>query len=172
MKRGADVNAKGLDGKTCLYVAAENKQLHIVEFILTIPGLRVDMKRINGRTALYIASINGHIDIVKHLVEKGGKHMNIDTTEEEGMTSLLGACFVGKINVVRYLISKGADLMAKTNDGTNCLILAAGMENFRKDKPFAQQGRCGNASAVTELLSLEQVIKSSLQMYGYLHISL
>ena len=95
--------------------------------------------------------------------------MNIDTKEEEGMTSLLGACFVGKIDVVRYLISKGADLMAKTNDGTNCLILAAGMENFRKDKPFAQQGRCGNASAVTELLSLEQVIKSSLQMYGYLH---
>ena len=156
MSKGENVNAATTSGASCLYVAAENEKLDIVDHVLKLKSLDINQKRMNGRTPLFIAAINGHISVVKQLVENGS-NIDLEVKENEGMTPLLGSCFVGRVEIVKYLVDKGADLFATTNDGTNCLILAAGMENLRKYEAFPQKGSCGNASAIKELLSFEKV---------------
>ena len=157
LSKNADVNATTSDGATCLYKAAENGRLDIVKHIISSYHIDVNMKRTNGRTPLYVAAINGNLDVVKELIENG-ININLEAEDEEGITPLLESCFFGQVEVINYLVSKGANLTARTKDGSNCLILAAGMENYRKYSAFPKQGKCGNASAFKEILSLNQVI--------------
>ena len=156
LSKNANINATTSDGATCLYKASEYGRLDVVQHIIRYYQVDVNFKRTNGRTSLYIASINGNLDVVKELVENG-KGIDLEAKDEEGITPLLESCFFGKVEVIRYLVEKGANLTARTKDGSNCLILAAGMENYRRYSDFPKQGKCGNASAFKEILNLNKV---------------
>ena len=160
MEQGADINEMTVDGTTCFYKAAEYGKLDVVKYIMNNHKIDINLKKISGRTPLYTAATNDNIEVVKELVENG-TNINIDAEDNEGMTPLLGSCFFARVEVIKYLVSKGANLKAKTNDGTNCLILASGMECRRLYSPLTwplTTGDCGNATAFRELLEINKVL--------------
>ena len=132
-------------------MASNFGRLDLVKYLLR--NLSVDVNKQNNikRTPLFIAAINGHIDVVKELIQHSTSS-TLETREEDGMTPLLGSCHSGEIDVVRFLFEKGANLIAKTNDGTNCLILAAGMEML---KPY---GKGGTGDKIRDLLNINEVM--------------
>ena len=163
MEKGADINETTIDGATCFYKAAKNGKLNVLKHIMNAYNVDINVKTLNGRTPLYVAAINGKIEVVKELLENG-TNTNIEIKEEEGMTPLLGSCFVAQVEVIKYLVSKGANLTATTTDGTNCLILASGMECLRKysantvEHNIITTGDCGNSTAFRALLEINKVL--------------
>ena len=131
-------------------MASKFGRLDLVRYLLRNHSVDVNKQNNVRRTALFIAAINGHIDVVKELTNHSTRS-ELEAREEDGMTPLLGSCHSGEIDVVRFLFDKGANLMAKTNDGTNCLILAAGMEML---KPY---GKGGTGDKIRDLLNINEV---------------
>ena len=68
IKKGADINSRGLNNKTALILAAANGQTEAVDFLLK-RGANIHDYDINNQTALTIAAENGHKDVVA-LLEK------------------------------------------------------------------------------------------------------
>ena len=91
VNRGADVNAKGGDGRTPLEMA----------ITCYVSGSRS-------------AVVFGDIAIVRFLISKS---VDIMRANSDGNTALHLACINHNINIVRLLISKGADRDAMNNDG-------------------------------------------------------
>ena len=164
LSKGADINATSTAGRNCLYAASEFGQLEIVKYILR--NHQIDINKQKNNSSLFIAAVYGHIDVVNELLNISFRNINrnidLEIREEtDGMTPLLGSCFVGKVDVIKILVDNGADLMATTTDGTNCLILAAGMVNAGKIDPH---GKGGNGHVIEELLRIQQV-----QLHRSLH---
>jgi ankyrin repeat protein len=80
---GADVNFKGEDGSTALYVASMRGRSEVVRFLVE-NGADVHCKK-NGNTALHFASMSGHAVVVRFLVENGA---DIDCKNTYGQTPL------------------------------------------------------------------------------------
>ena len=138
--------------------------LEIVEYILENHKVDVNQENTNKKTPLFIAAINGHIDVVERLINNS-TDINLEAREEkDGMTPLLGSCYFGNVEVVELLMKKGADLMAKTNDDTNCLILAAGMQN-----PGKRNGEGGNGGVIKKLFDLYEKVRPN-QVLVYVNI--
>ena len=157
MEQGADINETTVDGATCLHKASEKAKLDVLKYVMDKHQVDINVRTKIGRTPLWIAATNGHIEVVKELVENS-TNTNIELEEEEGMSPLLGSCFFAQVEVIRYLVGKGANVMAKTTDGTNCLILASGMECRRLYNWKVQTGKCGDATAFRELLEINEVL--------------
>ena len=66
LEKGADVNAKRIDGDTVLIWASKYGHTEIAAMLLAA-GADVNTKNHNGWTALHLASQNGHTEIVKLL---------------------------------------------------------------------------------------------------------
>ena len=140
-------------------MASNFGKLDVVKYLLR--SLSVDVNKQNNlkRTALFIAAINGHIDVVNELINHS-TNTDIEAREEDGMTPLLGSCHSGEMGIVKFLFDKGANLMAKTNDETNCLILAAGMLNPRKEmesEMLSPYGKGANGDKIRELMNINEV---------------
>ena len=124
LSKGANINTNA-NGSNCLHVASQKGRVEIVEYILQNYNMGVNKRNGENETSLFIASENGQLAVVEELIRHGS---DLEATGKYGMTPLLAACSSGRIDVIRVLLDSDADLMAETDDGTNCLILAAGME--------------------------------------------
>ncbi|KAK7958346.1 Ankyrin repeat domain-containing protein 17 [Apiospora saccharicola] len=113
----ANINAPALryHGRTALQVAAEARDLKIVQLLLAA-GADVNAKPAGtaGRTALTAAASVGDLEIVQLLLQpQHGADVNAPPSRHKGITALQAACCIGHEEIVKVLIEAGADVNAQ-----------------------------------------------------------
>lgn len=70
LKKGADIETKGIDGYTPLHLAVKYGRLEVAKFLIE-KRANVDNKGNGGHTPLHYAVLNGHLEVAKLLIERG-----------------------------------------------------------------------------------------------------
>ena len=126
-----DVNQADSVGSTPLSVAAENGELEIVKFLLTVPGIDVNKADNHKTTPLYYAAEHSELEIVRLLLTVPGIDVNKATTG--GETPLYAAADDtrrGDTNIVRLLLTvPGIDVNKATTGGETPLYAAASRDH-------------------------------------------
>jgi len=120
--RSIDVEARrGVNGATCLMIAANNGHLAICRLLLD-KGAQLEAKNINGCTPLHHAAAQGHVEIVRLLCDRGA---DVDARANREWRPLHSAAWKGHISVVKELIEeRSAEINARTDDGRTALRVA------------------------------------------------
>lgn len=118
LRRGMDVNTSDPQGNTLLMLAAREKNLDLVRFLL---DNRANASRRNryGDTALMLATLQGHEEIVTLLLERKVQ------PNQPGWNALHYAAFDNRARIAALLLSAGADVNALAPNGSTPLMLAA-----------------------------------------------
>lgn len=106
---GADIDSKGLEGRTALALAAESGFLSIFEFLLS-RGADVDAVDHDHATPLHLASRAGHTEIVRALLDK---RADVDHQDRFRHSTLAVAAAGGCVETVQCLL----DYEARPNMG-------------------------------------------------------
>ena len=150
LERGADVNAKFLDGFTPLEIAVLGGHTEIVKVLLE-RGADVNAESSKGATALLLASQEGHTEIVKVLLEKGA---DVNAKSPDGFTPLEMAKAQGHIMIVALLIEKKntresllQDIIKESVENTNSKpVIADDVGNHRAPPSINIEGAEGQVS--------------------------
>lgn len=118
--RGFDVNSRGPEGQTGLFLAAKAEAWRAFEALLAAPGIDLDATNEAGETAMMIAAIKGRADLVKRLLDLGAQ------VNKPGWTALHYAASGPDTESVRLLIERGAAIEATSPNRSTPLMLAAG----------------------------------------------
>jgi hypothetical protein len=111
---GADINGARLrDGRTPLYVAAQNGNLALLQCLVKELGADVNQAADDGYTPLHIAAQQGHLNVVRCLVKKCGADIN--EAKHNGVTPLMIAANCKHEDVVTFLIKYGANVKDSTD---------------------------------------------------------
>jgi ankyrin repeat protein len=106
---GADVNVVGGSGWTPLMHATDGGNKEIVEYLLTVPGIRINAQSEFGWTALMLAAWNDNKELVKLLIEKGADaNIKTEGNGEQGNTALTFARNRSHNEIVEFLVAHGA----------------------------------------------------------------
>ncbi|BCS29522.1 uncharacterized protein APUU_71092S [Aspergillus puulaauensis] len=97
---GADIDSRGLEGRTALAVAAESGFLSICKVLLS-HGADVEAVGYNHATPLHLASRAGHTEIVRALLEK---HADVDHQDRFRHSTLAVAAAGGCVETVQCLL--------------------------------------------------------------------
>ncbi|GEM_PF-594365 len=147
LEKGADVQAKDMNGATAsdhaatkghaeivqllkgesvpnnrIISAASNGNTDLVQILLTA-GANVNTKDTEGRTVLMLAVSHGHFFTAKVLLDRGA---DVNAKSNTGLTSLMYAAMNGDTSIVQALLAKKADVNAKNNKGETAIIYAKG----------------------------------------------
>ena len=130
IERGANLNQVDAYGRTPVYAAVDIRN----EDWSTLPNRKGE----DSLTALDILKLmtdrgaNLNTPLVKPLPGRSGMDSG-DTQLNEGATPLLRAARSGDATAMRLLLAKGADAKLTTKDGTNLLLVAAGVGHRDKN---------------------------------------
>jgi ankyrin repeat protein len=130
IERGANLNQIDAYGRTPVYAAVDIRN----EDWSTLPNRKGE----DSITALDVLKLltdrgaNLNTPLVKPLPGRSGMDSG-DTQLNEGATPLLRAARSGDAIAMRLLLSKGADAKLTTKDGTNVLLVAAGVGHRDKN---------------------------------------
>lgn len=149
LAKGANVNAKDVDGNTALNWAAIKGHVDIIRILLA-KGAEVNAKNNNGDTALMCAVLGGNTETIELLLSKGAE---VNSREyDSGMTALMLAAKNGRAEIAQVLLAKGAEVNAKSNDGRTALMYTA---------------QSGHAEIVEVLLAKAADVNAKEVNYGY-----
>jgi ankyrin repeat protein len=140
LDKGADVNARDMDGNTALDWAAGQGYVEIVKLLLD-RGADVNVKdKMLGFTPLMTATRSGHTEIAKLLLDRGAdvnvvsgavafSWTSFDGSRSEsgvrgGWTALMIAAQYGYVDIVKSLLERKADINLKDANGDTALKLA------------------------------------------------
>jgi hypothetical protein len=122
---GADLDARGYDGKTPLHSAAYSGNFEVVQILIEYDPAYINAGDKDGETPLFCAS-EGHNfkdgSVVRLLLEHGA---DINAPSQYGWTPLHVASYLGALEVVRLLLEHGADVEVKKNVPKTALQVAA-----------------------------------------------
>ena len=147
---GADINKQNSLGNTALYLAAENDNLVLVEFLVKEKGAQIDGDEPGdkpGVTPIMIAAIKGHTEIVRFLMQADASLKNRD---ENDHTILHLAAMNNRHEVLAVLADKNEELVAKL----------AKMPNNMENTALHLAAQAGHLETVRELL--KEVYKSDV----------
>ena len=138
LMKGADVDAKTVDGRTPLYSAASLPTGASVVRLLLEVGADADARTITGNTPLF-AAVTAGVENVRLLLDKGA---NPNATSQTGATPLMA---VRSSDVVALLVSRGADVTAQSKRGETALGDAAGRGDLVAVRLLLDKGADVNA---------------------------
>ncbi|HTY23893.1 MAG TPA: ankyrin repeat domain-containing protein, partial [Desulfomonilaceae bacterium] len=108
VEKGANVNAKGVNGRTPLMCATLEGHPKIVRLLIN-RGADINARDQNGETPLMQAADQCDLDMLHLLLDKGA---NVDLDDEDGETALIRVARADAPPDVRLLVEKGADIKA------------------------------------------------------------
>ena len=117
-----DVNIADDEGRTALYCSAQSGNDELFGFIAD-KGTNIFLKTKGGQNCLHIAAGRGHFNLCKTLIEK--MNFNVHMVDNKKWAALHYAAQNGSYKLMKYFIAKGTDVLLKTEDGLNCLHIAA-----------------------------------------------
>ena len=121
-KHKFDVHMADNKGWTTLHHSASSGLYELVTHFAAM-GNDIHSKDNSGKNCLHIAARNGHINLCKILINKHGFDVKMGCNE--GYTALHYSVVNGSYEQVTYFVGMGTDIHLKTNNGTNCLHIAA-----------------------------------------------
>lgn len=106
VKHGAKANIIGHGRNSALHQAVDCGNLDLVNYLLLVPGCRVNFRNSAGMTPLMTAvnRPNANFEIIKALVEAGGA---IKAVDANGENSVFLAARNMNFEILKYLIEKG-----------------------------------------------------------------
>jgi ankyrin repeat protein len=125
---GANINAKGSDGRTVLLLSLGNfayDNRRMIE-LLVAHGADVharELRRELGQTLLHAVAADGDVEALELLLSHGA---DIGARDHGGFTPLHRAAQKGRVDIAARLFAAGADAHAAATDGTTALDLASG----------------------------------------------
>ncbi len=118
-------NAKESRGKTPIMLAAANRQVDIVKYLLELAEIDLSLLDWEGRSALINATESGATSIVKELLKHKDKGLNINqATYKRFDTALIIAAASGYSDIVHLLLENGANPNLANRDGFTALHCA------------------------------------------------
>jgi len=130
LSRGADADAKALDGWRPLHMSAAGGHEGVVALLLGMGGADVDATEEEGWAPLHVAAENDQFDVAITLLRAGG---GVDVAREDGATPLHVAAGNGFADMVTLLLRKGAAMEAQTKDGWTALHMSYVLRARRLD---------------------------------------
>ena len=135
-KHNFDVHMADNQGHTALHHSVYYGSFELFRYFADI-GDDIYLKTHDGRNCLHIAAMYGHLNLCKMLIDK--HNFDINMTDDSGISSLHYSARYGCYKLFRYFTDMGADIYLKSNNGRNCLHIAAlyghlSLCNILKDK--------------------------------------
>ncbi|KAL1488388.1 hypothetical protein ABEB36_014862 [Hypothenemus hampei] len=130
IKSGSDIKLKGLDGMTCLHMAAKSGNLEACKIILRSNTYHCDFVNIQddgGWTSLVWACEHGHLDVVKFLISQGA---NINLRDVEYNVALHWAAFKGSSDIIELLLNLNSDINVLNVHGDSPLHISAREDHY------------------------------------------
>ena len=121
-KHKFDINMTDNDGFTALHYSAQIGSSEQITYFANM-GANTHLKTNDGTNCLHIAALNGHLNLCKVFIDKHKFHFN--TTDNHGWAALHYSAGSGNYELVTYLADMGTDIHLQTNEGINCLHIAA-----------------------------------------------
>ena len=133
--RGAQINARQVEGCTALYQATVlGGGLQVLRLLLE-NGADPNITSVVGQPPLSVAALRGDIAAMQALIAKGAK---VTVANGAGDTPLMGAATSGNPAAVRLLLEHGADATARSK---------------RNETALGNAATAGNEDSITRLLA-------------------
>ena len=110
------------DGYTPLHYCSINGSCELFHYLVEM-GSDTYLKLKDRSSCLHIAAVNENLSLCKKLIENYKFH--VDITNDDGWTPLQLCSKNGTCGFFHSLVEMGSDVFLKTNDGANCLHIAA-----------------------------------------------
>lgn len=136
IEKGADIEARNVDGINALVYAVSLNDEEMVKFLLEKGADANTVCEIENEhiymppTPLMNAVYNGNTNIINMLLENGA---DINYTTDE-MTPLIYAAYKGNTNIINTLLENGADINYTNYYGMTALMYAASYNQFEAVK--------------------------------------
>lgn len=109
LQNGAHHNLQRVsDNATALFIAAQDGDDNIFNYLLTLKEIKIDLPRKDGVTPLMIACAQGHFSIVEILLKKKA---NILALDNKGYSALHIAVSMGHASIVNLLLGNNNSLI-------------------------------------------------------------
>ena len=126
-KHNFDVQLPDHDGCTALHYLAENGSYVLLKAVADI-GIDINLKTNDGKNFLHIAAENGHFNLCWTLIRK--HNFEVHLPDHDGWTALHYFSKKGRYELIKDVADMGIDINVKTNNGKNCLHIAADYGHF------------------------------------------
>ena len=121
-KHKFDFNMPDNLGWTAIHFSAKIGSCQLVTYFEEM-GTDIHLKTNEGKNCLHIAADNGHLTLCKELIDK--YKFDVNMVDNHGWTALHFSAKNGSYELVTYFAEMGIDIHLKTNDGINCVHIAA-----------------------------------------------
>ena len=121
-KHKFDVLMPNTYGWTALHCSAKSGSYELLSYFAAI-GNAIDLKTDSRWNCLHIAALYGHLNLCKYLIDQHKILVNL--ADNGGWRALQISAKNGSYKLLTYFNEMGTDIDRKTNDGSNCLHIAA-----------------------------------------------
>lgn len=139
LSKGANVDAKLVDGRTALSVAAQNGDIDCASLLINA-GASLNVKDCDGDTPLLIALASRRTDVAMLLI-RGGASVDVKTLSNNWTPLHYGAC-QNDLSLLDLLLQKGASVMAITAHGNSPYDIAVQNNQPQAAAFLKQRGGC------------------------------
>ena len=114
-------------GWTALHYFAQNGSYELVNAVADM-GIDINLKTNNGKNCLHIAPDSTHFNLCRKLISK--HNVDVQIPDHDGWAPLHYFAKRSSYELIKTVVDMDIDINLKTNDGKNCLYIAADNGHF------------------------------------------